>query len=118
MVSQALATSHNLILQVQIPCHGLLSNIQGLPAALQEKVQQAYRKMGEIQASFSGAQSFQELSEGLLTQTREKVTKVQESLDELLEYMVQNVPLVWMVGSFAPAGDSAEGVPAETEGMI
>ncbi|KAH1169460.1 hypothetical protein KIL84_014050 [Mauremys mutica] len=108
MVSQALATSHNLILQVQATCHSLLPNIQGLPAALQEKVQQAYENMGELQISFSNVQSFQELSEGILTQTREKVTKAQESLDELLEYVEQNTPLTWIVGPFAPAGDSTE----------
>uniref|UniRef100_A0A8C3XK48 Perilipin n=1 Tax=Chelydra serpentina TaxID=8475 RepID=A0A8C3XK48_CHESE len=114
MVSQALATSHNLILQVQTACHSLLSSIQGLPATLQEKVQQAYQNMGELQTSFSGAQSFQELSEGLLTQTRETVTKARESLDELLEYVVQNAPLTWIVGPFAPAGDStAEAEKAE-----
>ncbi|XP_030422708.1 perilipin-3-like [Gopherus evgoodei] len=115
MGSQALATSHNLILQVQTACHSLLPNIQGLPASLQEKVQQAYENMGELQISFSNVQSFQELSEGILTQTREKVTKAQESLDELLEYVVQNAPLTWIVEPFAPAGDSAEpvGEPAE-----
>uniref|UniRef100_A0A8C4VMW3 Perilipin n=1 Tax=Gopherus evgoodei TaxID=1825980 RepID=A0A8C4VMW3_9SAUR len=69
----------------------------------------------ELQISFSNVQSFQELSEGILTQTREKVTKAQESLDELLEYVVQNAPLTWIVEPFAPAGDSAEpvGEPAE-----
>ncbi|XP_032649143.1 perilipin-3-like [Chelonoidis abingdonii] len=112
MVSQALATSHNLILQVQTACHSLLPNIQGLPASLQEKVQQAYENMGELQISFS-----KELSEGILTQTQEQVTKAQESLDELLEYVVQNTPLMWIVGPFAPAGDSTEkaDVPAEAE---
>uniref|UniRef100_A0A8C3FI13 Perilipin n=1 Tax=Chrysemys picta bellii TaxID=8478 RepID=A0A8C3FI13_CHRPI len=115
MVSQALATSHNHLLQVQTACHSLLPNIQGLPAALQEKVQQAYENMGELQTSFSNVQSFQELSEGILTQTREKVTKAQESLDELLEYVVQNAPLTWIVGPFAPAGDSAEKVEAPVE---
>ncbi|KAM9138964.1 perilipin-3-like [Pangshura tecta] len=108
MVSQGLATSHNLILQVQATCHSLLPNIKGLPASLQDKVQQAYENMGELQISFSNVQSFQELSEAILTQTREKVTKAQESLDELLEYVVQNAPLTWIVGPFAPAGDSTE----------
>uniref|UniRef100_A0A8C3FND6 Perilipin n=1 Tax=Chrysemys picta bellii TaxID=8478 RepID=A0A8C3FND6_CHRPI len=108
-------TSHNHLLQVQTACHSLLPNIQGLPAALQEKVQQAYENMGELQTSFSNVQSFQELSEGILTQTREKVTKAQESLDELLEYVVQNAPLTWIVGPFAPAGDSAEKVEAPVE---
>uniref|UniRef100_A0A674JWB8 Perilipin n=1 Tax=Terrapene triunguis TaxID=2587831 RepID=A0A674JWB8_9SAUR len=94
-------------------CHSLLPNIQGLPAALQEKIQQAYENMGELQTSFSNVQSFQELPEGILTQTQEKVTKAQESLDELLEYVVQNTPLTWIVGPFAPAGDSTEKVESE-----
>ncbi|CAM4566791.1 unnamed protein product [Caretta caretta] len=107
MVAQALATSHNLILQVWPTCHSLLPNIQGLPATLQEKVQQAYQNIGEGSLELSHVQSLQELSEGILTQTREKLTKAQESLDELLEYVVQNTPLTWIVGPFTPAGDSA-----------
>ncbi|XP_074809931.1 perilipin-3-like [Natator depressus] len=118
MVSQALATSHNLILQVRTTCHSLLPNIQGLPATLQEKVQQAYQNMGELQTSFSNVQSLQELSEGILTQTREKLTEAQESLDELLEYMVQNTPLTWIVGPFAPAGDSTEKVEVLAEAPV
>ncbi|CAM4566799.1 unnamed protein product [Caretta caretta] len=117
MVAQALATSHNLILQVWPTCHSLLPNIQGLPATLQEKVQQAYQNIGEGSLELSHVQSLQELSEGILTQTREKLTKAQESLDELLEYVVQNTPLTWIVGPFAPAGDSTEKAeePAEAE---
>ncbi|CAM2114693.1 unnamed protein product [Caretta caretta] len=107
MVAQALATSHNLILQVWPTCHSLLPNIQGLPATLQEKVQQAYQNIGEGSLELSHVQSLQELSEGILTQTWEKLTKAQESLDELLEYVVQNTPLTWIVGPFTPAGDSA-----------
>ncbi|CAM4559757.1 unnamed protein product [Lepidochelys olivacea] len=107
MVAQALATSHNLILQVWPTCHSLLPNIQGLPATLQEKVQQAYQNIGEGSLELSHVQSLQELSEGILTQTREKLTKAQESLDELLEYVVQNTPLTWIVGPFTPAEDSA-----------
>ncbi|XP_007052776.2 perilipin-3-like isoform X2 [Chelonia mydas] len=118
MVSQALATSRNLILQVQTTCHSLLPNIQGLPTTLQEKVQQAYQNMGELQTSFSNVQSLQELSEGILTQTREKLTKAQESLDELLEYVVQNTPLTWIVGPFAPAGDSAGSPTGSAEEAI
>uniref|UniRef100_A0A452I5H5 Perilipin n=1 Tax=Gopherus agassizii TaxID=38772 RepID=A0A452I5H5_9SAUR len=72
---------------------------------------------GSLQPEVSLFSCSGELSESILTQTQEQVTKAQESLDELLEYVVQNAPLTWIVGPFAPAGDSTEKaeVPAEAE---
>ncbi|XP_033029776.1 perilipin-3-like isoform X3 [Lacerta agilis] len=102
MESQALGMSRNIAQQMQAACQSLLANMQGLPAALQEKVQQAYSYMEELQAAFSSAKSFQELPSGLLTQRQETMGKIWQAGDEVLEYVMQSTPLNWIVGPFSP----------------
>nr|XP_048690028.1 perilipin-3-like isoform X2 [Caretta caretta] len=104
--AQALATSQSLTQQLKTTCLTLLGSIQGLPSTIQDKAQQVSSSTEELQASFSSAGCFQDLSSSALARSREMVTKAQESLDELLEYVTQNIPLDWIVGPFTPAGDS------------
>ncbi|CAM2114691.1 unnamed protein product [Caretta caretta] len=104
--AQALATSQSLTQQLKTTCLTLLGSIQGLPSTIQDKAQQVSSSTEELQASFSSAGSFQDLSSSALARGREMVTKAQKSLDELLEYVTQNIPLDWIVGPFTPAGDS------------
>uniref|UniRef100_A0A8C3HA77 Perilipin n=1 Tax=Chrysemys picta bellii TaxID=8478 RepID=A0A8C3HA77_CHRPI len=105
--SQTLAVSRSIIHHLQAICLTLVSSIQGLPANMQDRVQQILSGLEDLHASFSTAASFQDLSSSVLSQSREKVTKAQESLNELLEYVVHNIPLTWIVGPFASSGDSA-----------
>uniref|UniRef100_A0A670K9J0 Perilipin n=1 Tax=Podarcis muralis TaxID=64176 RepID=A0A670K9J0_PODMU len=102
MESQALGMSRNIAQQIQAACQSFLANMQGLPAALQEKVQQAYSYMEELQAAFSNAKSFQELPSGLLMQRQETMGKIWQAGDEVLEYVMQSTPLNWIVGPFSP----------------
>ncbi|XP_043403426.1 perilipin-3-like isoform X2 [Chelonia mydas] len=104
--AQALAMSQSLTQQLKTTCLTLLGSIQGLPSTIQDKGQQVSSSIEELQASFSSASCFQDLSSSALAWSREMVTKAQESLEELLEYMTQNIPLDWIVGPFTPAGDS------------
>ncbi|XP_043403433.1 LOW QUALITY PROTEIN: perilipin-3 [Chelonia mydas] len=104
--AQALAMSQSLTQQLKTTCLTLLGSIQGLPSTIQDKAQQVSSSIQELQASFSSAGCFQDLSSSALAQSREMVTKAQESLDELLDYVMQNIPLDWIVGPFTPAGDS------------
>ncbi|CAM2114690.1 unnamed protein product [Caretta caretta] len=104
--AQALATSQSLTQQLKTTCLTLLGSIQGLPSTIQDKAQQVSSSTEELQASFSSAGCFQDLSSSALARSREMVTKAQESLDELLEYVTQNIPLDWIVGPFTPTGDS------------
>nr|XP_025044070.1 perilipin-3-like [Pelodiscus sinensis] len=119
--SETLAMSRSILQQLQDACRVLVFSIQGLPTNLQDKVQQVSRNVGELHASFSTARSFQDLSSSLLTQSQEMVTKAQEYVDELMAYVVQNTPLSWIVGPFAPSGkgsaDSLEPQNQETEAM-
>ncbi|CAM4566566.1 unnamed protein product [Caretta caretta] len=106
--AQALATSQSLTQQLKTTCLTLLGSIQGLPSTIQDKAQQVSSSIQELQASFSSASSFQDLSSSALARGREMVTKAQKSLDELLEYVTQNIPLDWIVGPFTPTGDSPQ----------
>ncbi|CAM5115401.1 unnamed protein product [Eretmochelys imbricata] len=106
--AQALAMSQSLTQQLKTTCLTLLGSIQGLPSTIQDKAQQVSSSIEELLASFSSAGCFQDLSSTALARSREMVTKSQESLDELLEYVTQNVPLDWIVGPFTPAGDSLQ----------
>ncbi|XP_074856645.1 perilipin-3-like [Carettochelys insculpta] len=109
MESETLAMSRSILQQLQDACQVLVSSIQGLPTSLQDKVQQVYRNMEELRASFSSVGSFQDLSSSLLTQSREMVSRAQEYVDELMAYMMQNTPLSWIVGPFIPSGKGAAG---------
>ncbi|XP_060092985.1 perilipin-3-like isoform X2 [Heteronotia binoei] len=114
--SQALGLTHRIAQKLQGICQSLLTNVQGLPVALQEKVKQAYSNIEDLQVAFSGVQSFQDLSNNLLAQSEEKMTKAREAVDELLEYVAENAPLTWIVGPFSPAGTSTTKLTEPEEG--
>ncbi|XP_054835538.1 perilipin-3-like [Eublepharis macularius] len=78
----------------------LMSSIEGLPSNIREKVGQAISNVRQLQASFSSATSFQDLPTNILVQSREQIAKAREALDVLVEYVLQNTPLNWVVGPF------------------
>ncbi|XP_070600350.1 perilipin-3-like [Erythrolamprus reginae] len=106
--TQALEVSRGLTQQLQSATTTLLSNLQGLPAGLQEKAGQVRQSVDELRTSFMTAGSFQDLSGSILAQSREKVTKARQLTDELMDHVVQNVPLTWLVGPFSASGKPEE----------
>ncbi|XP_067415217.1 perilipin-3-like isoform X2 [Emydura macquarii macquarii] len=106
--SHALTMFQSITQQLQTTCLTLLSSIQGFPSNIQDKVQQVRHSTKELQASFSTIYSFKDLSSSILTQSHERVTKAQEYMDELLEYIVHNTPLSWLVGPFMLSGTIPE----------
>ncbi|KAJ7335087.1 hypothetical protein JRQ81_013028, partial [Phrynocephalus forsythii] len=96
MESQALKVSHHIVQKMQGSCWKLLSDMQGLPDALREKVQQAHRNMEKLQAALSQAKSFEEVPCNLLKQSQEKIDKAQEAVQEVMEYVSKNAPLTWV----------------------
>ncbi|XP_006038545.1 perilipin-3-like [Alligator sinensis] len=114
--AQALAMSDHLLQQLKSNCSTLLGSIKGLPSSLQNKAQQIYSSMEELQACFSPAKHFKDLSSSAIAHLREKMTKMQEFLDELLEYLMQNVPLDWIVGPFASSGASVKSPDEQSQG--
>ncbi|XP_062984518.1 perilipin-3-like [Elgaria multicarinata webbii] len=115
MESQALNMSQNVAQQMQAVCKNLLSNMQGLPDALKEKVQTAHSDMKELQTALSGVRSVQDLPSDVLKQSPEKIDKAQEAVHEVMEYVTKNTPLNWVVGPFAPAGTLPVELPESEE---
>ncbi|XP_026576132.1 perilipin-3-like [Pseudonaja textilis] len=102
--SQALEVSRGLTQQLQSATTTLVSNLQGLPAGLQEKVGLIRQNVDELRTAFMTAGSFQDLPGSILAQSREKVAKARQLTDELMDHVVQNAPLTWLVGPFSASG--------------
>uniref|UniRef100_A0A8D0H6B3 Perilipin n=1 Tax=Sphenodon punctatus TaxID=8508 RepID=A0A8D0H6B3_SPHPU len=102
-----LTMTWRLTQQLQTTCLSLVTTIQGLPTNIQDKMQLAYHNLAELHTVFSNASSFQDLSVGILTYSKEKATKAQEYVDELLEYVAHNTHLSWLVGPFTPTGGTS-----------
>ncbi|CAJ0962150.1 unnamed protein product [Ranitomeya imitator] len=100
--SRVLVMTRTLTKQLQTTCFTLVSGAQGLPSNIQDRMQQLRQTAQDLHSSFSSAHSLQDISSGILTQSREQAAKVQDHVNELLSYVVANTPLTWLVGPFAP----------------
>lgn len=100
--AQALSMFRDIAQQLQSTCVALGASIQGLPGHVREQAQQARSQVDDLQATFSSIHSFQDLTAGVLAQTRERITRAREALDHTVEYVAQNTPVTWLVGPFAP----------------
>ena len=68
---------------------------------------------GDIYSVFRNAASFKEVSDGFLTSSKGQLQKMKESLDDVMDYLVNNTPLNWLVGPFYP--QSTESQNAEVD---
>ncbi|XP_008940478.1 PREDICTED: perilipin-3-like, partial [Merops nubicus] len=102
MESLALLMACNITQQLQITCCKIVSAVQGLPSSLQNKVKQSLTTIEELHASFLAANSIQDLPSSVLTQSQKKLAVIQKYMEELLDYLKNNIPLSWLVGPFCP----------------
>uniref|UniRef100_A0A8D0U2F0 Perilipin n=1 Tax=Sus scrofa TaxID=9823 RepID=A0A8D0U2F0_PIG len=100
--SRTLAIARNLTQQLQTTCHTLVSNIQGLPQNIHDQANHLGVMAGDIYSVFHNASSFKEMSDGLLSSSKGQLQKMKESLDDVMDYLVNNTPLNWLVGPFYP----------------
>uniref|UniRef100_A0A8D0ZKK1 Perilipin n=2 Tax=Sus scrofa TaxID=9823 RepID=A0A8D0ZKK1_PIG len=100
--SQTFTMFRDVTQQLQTTCASLGASLQGLPAHVKEQALQARRQVEDLQATFSGMHSFQDLSSNVLMQSREQVARAREALDHVVDYVAQNTPVMWLVGPFAP----------------
>lgn len=98
--SRTLAVARNLTQQLQTTCHTLLSNMQGLPQNIQDQASHVGMMAGDIYSVFRNAASFKEVSDSLLTSSKGQLQKMKESLDDVMDYLVNNTPLNWLVFDF------------------
>nr|XP_056704052.1 perilipin-2 [Euleptes europaea] len=100
--SRTLAIARNLTQQLQTTCLTLVSSIQGLPQNIQDQVHHVGALAGEVYRSFWSASSFREVSDNIITTSKGQLKKMKESLDDVMDYLVNNTPLNWLVGPFYP----------------
>ncbi|EOA95602.1 Mannose-6-phosphate receptor-binding protein 1, partial [Anas platyrhynchos] len=98
--SRTLTMLHIITQQLQRAYENLKVSIHGLPSNIQEAVHQATRNIRKLHTSFSSAKSFHDLSSTTLAESRDYVVEAQRSLNDLLQYVTQNIPLNWLVGPF------------------
>ncbi|XP_062371588.1 mannose-6-phosphate receptor binding protein 1 [Sardina pilchardus] len=97
--SWTLSMARDLTGQLRTACSTVVSSAQGLPSTVQEQLLNARRTAEELQRSLGSAST---LTPQLLQQTRNQITQVRQSLDGVVEYLLHNTPLNWLVGPFAP----------------
>ncbi|XP_041791020.1 mannose-6-phosphate receptor binding protein 1 [Chelmon rostratus] len=85
--------------QVRSACHNVVSSAQGLPSAVQDQLTSARRSAEELHSSLGSTST---ITPVLLERSRHHLTQVQQSLDSVMEYLLNNTPLNWLVGPFAP----------------
>ncbi|NXT67150.1 PLIN3 protein, partial [Chaetops frenatus] len=100
MESLALLMACRITQQLHLSCSGVVAAIQGLPCSLQDELKEALGAIRELHAAFSGANSFQDLSSSVLTRSQGELAVMQEYMEELLDYLKNNIPLSWLVGPF------------------
>ncbi|XP_051842968.1 perilipin-2 isoform X1 [Antechinus flavipes] len=106
--SRTLAIAQNLTQQLQTTCLTLMSSIQGLPQNIQDQAHHVGAMAGEVYTVFRNATSFKEVSDGLLSSSKGQLQKMKESLDDVMDYLVNNTPLNWLVPDFTITDLSSE----------
>ncbi|KAJ3599585.1 hypothetical protein NHX12_033541 [Muraenolepis orangiensis] len=96
---RTLAMVRGLTDQLQTACSGIVSSAQGLPATVQAQLASARQSAGELRTSLGSSSTLTPL---LLEQCRQHLKQVQQSVDGVMDYLLNNTPLNWLVGPFAP----------------
>ncbi|RLW05249.1 hypothetical protein DV515_00005308 [Chloebia gouldiae] len=94
--SRTLAIARSLTQQLQTTCLTLVSSLQGLPQNVQDQVYSVGSMAGDVYQSFRSASSFQELSDSFIAVSKGQLKKMKESLDDVMDYLVNNTPLNWL----------------------
>ncbi|XP_043917072.1 perilipin-2 isoform X2 [Protopterus annectens] len=100
--NRTLVIARNLTHHLQTTCLTLVSNLQGLPQNIQEQVQHIGKSASDVYQTFRSASSIKEVSDHVLTTSKGQLGKMKESLDGVMDYLVNNTPLNWLVGPFYP----------------
>ncbi|XP_026081901.1 perilipin-2-like isoform X1 [Carassius auratus] len=90
--SHTLTIAHFLSQQLKSTCVVLVSSLKGLPQHIQVRVQ--------IYSSFSKVAALEGLSNSVLASSRSQLSRIRDSTDNVMDYLVNNTPLNWLVGPF------------------
>ncbi|CAN2391277.1 Belongs to the perilipin family, partial [Pristimantis euphronides] len=114
--SRTLAVARNISQRLQTTCLSLVTGIQGLPQDIQKKAQNVSALAADVYQNFQAASSFRAMSDGLLSTTKEHLSKMKASLDDVMDYLVKNTPLNWLVVAFYPQQAGGQEEKQEVDG--
>ncbi|CAJ1086354.1 perilipin-2 [Xyrichtys novacula] len=100
--SRTLALARSLTKQLQTTCQGLVSSLQGLPNNIQQEALSLSGSATHIYNSFSKAKVLGDLPDSVLTSSKVHLNQMKDSLDHVMDYLINNTPLNWLVGPFYP----------------
>lgn len=100
--SRTLSLARSLSQQLQTSCLVVVSGVQGLPNHVQREALSLSRSAAQLYTSFGLPSRLRELPDSVLGGTRVQLGQMKESLDNIMDYLVNNTPLNWLVGPFYP----------------
>uniref|UniRef100_A0A8C6T9G5 Perilipin n=1 Tax=Neogobius melanostomus TaxID=47308 RepID=A0A8C6T9G5_9GOBI len=100
--SRTLTMARSLTHQLQTTCLVLVSGLQGLPNHIQQEVLSLSHSASQVYSSFNKAKVVGDLPDSVLTNSRAQLGKMKDSLDHVMDYLINNTPLNWLVGPFYP----------------
>ncbi|XP_044040720.1 perilipin-2 [Siniperca chuatsi] len=100
--SRTLALARSLTQQLQTTCLVLVASLQGLPNHIQQEALSLSHSATQVYNSFSKAKGLGDLPDSVLTSSKVQLGKIKDSLDNVMDYLVNNTPLNWLVGPFYP----------------
>lgn len=100
--SRTLSLARSLSQQLQTSCLVVVSGVQGLPNHVQREALSLSRSAAQLYTSFGLPSRLRELPDSVLGGTRVQLGQMKESLDNVMDYLVNNTPLNWLVGPFYP----------------
>jgi len=98
--SRTLTLARSLTQQLQTTCLVLVSGLQGLPNHLQQEALSLSHSAAQVYTSFSKAKVVGDLPDSVLANSKIQLGKMRDSLDNVMDYLVNNTPLNWLVGPF------------------
>ena len=115
---ETLVLSRSLMQELQGSVDALETSVRGLPRGAQEKVAEVRRSVDALQAAFADARCFGDVPAAALAEGRGRVARAHACVEELLELVVQAVPLPWLVGPFSPILLERSEPPPDLENLV
>ncbi|XP_067307213.1 perilipin-2 isoform X2 [Pseudorasbora parva] len=100
--SRTLTIAHNLSQQLQTTYLVLVSSLKGLPQHVQVQVTSVSHSALEVYSSFRKTATIGDMSSTILVISRSQLSKIGDSMDNVMDYLLNNTPLNWLVGPFYP----------------
>ncbi|XP_023676743.2 perilipin-2 isoform X3 [Paramormyrops kingsleyae] len=115
--SRTLTIARNLSHQLQTTCLTLVSSLQGLPQNVQNQALSVARSASEVYDHFSKTSTLRDVSDNVLASSKSKLGKMKDSLDGIMDYLVNNTPLNWLVPDIIITDLSSESDENEDQGV-